>query len=141
MNSYYAKQNEIQRNWVLIDLKDKVLGRTATQIASILKGKTKPTYTPAVDMGDFVVCINASKIILTGNKLEDKKYYKHTGYMGGMKATPAKEYIKKDPAFLITTAVKGMLPRGPLGRKLLGKLKVYAGAEHPHAAQKPQEIN
>jgi large subunit ribosomal protein L13 len=138
MKSFYAKKDQAKLSWHVIDLQDKPVGRAATQIATILRGKDKPTFTPGVDMGDFVIVINAEKVRLTGNKLEDKMYYKHTGWMGGLKEYSAKTKLEKDPGFIIKKAVKGMLPRGPLGRKQLKKLKVYVGAEHPHAAQKPQ---
>ncbi|MBU0506098.1 MAG: 50S ribosomal protein L13 [bacterium] len=138
MKSFYAKKDQVKKNWHVIDLQDRPVGRVATQIATILRGKDKPTFTPGVDMGDFVIAINAEKIKLTGNKLENKMYYKHTGWMGGLKEYSAKTKLEKDPTFIIKKAVKGMLPRGPLGRKQLKKLKVYVGAEHPHAAQKPQ---
>jgi len=140
MQTYYAKEKEIKKDWHLLDLKGKTLGRVATEIAHILRGKNKPIFTPAVDTGDFIVAINAKQIRLTGNKLEDKIYYKHTGHMGGLKEITAKELLKKDPTALITKAVKGMLPSGPLGRQQLRKLKVYKGNEHPHGAQRPKEL-
>lgn len=138
MKTYNAKENEVKRDWLLIDLKGKVLGRAATQIANILRGKHKPTYTPHVDTGDFIVAINASSIKLTGNKLKDKMYYNHTGYIGGMKITPARDLLQKHPEELITTAVKRMLPSNRLSRALLKKLKVYSGDMHPHTAQQPK---
>ena len=138
MKTYNAKENEVKRDWLLIDLKGKVLGRAATQIANILRGKHKPTYTPHVDTGDFIVAINASSIKLTGNKLKDKMYYNHTGYIGGMKITPARDLLQKHPEELITTAVKRMLPSNRLSRVLLKKLKVYSGDMHPHTAQQPK---
>lgn len=137
MKSYHAKSDDVEKTWHIIDLKGKVLGRVATQIADIIRGKTKPTYTPSADTGDFVIAINADHIKLTGNKLEKKKYYHHTRWFGGIKEITAKAQMKKDSRALIVSAVKGMVPKGPLGRKQLKKLKVYAGAEHPHSAQKP----
>lgn len=138
MKTYNPKEHETKRNWVIIDLKDKVLGRAATQIADILRGKNKPVFTPHVDTGDFVVVINADKIKLTGNKLRDKKYYNHTGFIGGMKVKSAEEILKKHPEELITRAVEGMLPGTRLGRQQIKKLKVYAGEVHPHESQIPQ---
>jgi len=140
MKTFSAKPGEIERKWVLIDLKDKVLGRAATQIVNILRGKTKPTYTPHVDTGDFVVVINAAQVKLTGNKLKEKKYYQHSGYIGGMKEIPAEAMLKKHPEDLITIAVKRMLPPNRLSRQLLKKLKVYAGEIHPHTSQQPQVL-
>ncbi len=138
MKTYNPKEHETKRNWVIIDLKDKVLGRAATQIADILRGKNKPVFTPHVDTGDFVVVINADKIKLTGNKLRDKKYYNHSGFIGGMKVKSAEEILKKHPEQLITRAVEGMLPGTRLARQQIKKLKVYAGEVHPHESQIPQ---
>ena len=129
------------RKWHVADLENQTLGRAATKIAHILRGKHKPTYTPHIDNGDFVVVINCEKVALTGNKWADKTYYKHTGYVGGIKEITAEKLVVRHPEDLITKAVKGMLPRGPLGRAMLKKLKVYAGAEHPHAAQQPQVLD
>ncbi|MBF0104268.1 MAG: 50S ribosomal protein L13 [Deltaproteobacteria bacterium] len=140
MKSYHATPDTINREWKLIDLSDKVLGRVATQIVNILKGKTKPVYTPSMDTGDFVVAINANKLKLTGRKLEQKMYYKHTGYMGGIKQRSAKQLLATDSPKILIKAVKGMIARGPMGRKLMKKLKVYAGPDHPHTAQKPQVV-
>jgi len=126
------------RKWLLVDLEDVVLGRAASQIAAILRGKHKPTFTPNGDVGDFVVVINAEKVKLTGNKWADKLYWRHSGYMGGIKSTTAEEMRTKAPEKVVELAVKGMLPRGPLGRRQFKKLKVYAGANHPHDAQKPE---
>ena len=140
MKTYYAKPNEVERNWVLIDAEDQILGRVAAKAAHILKGKHKPQYTPHVDTGDFIVIINAEKIKVTGNKLTDKEYYRHSGYPGGLKCETLQEALQKHPERVIEHAVKGMLPKNTLGRKQGMKLKVYAGAEHPHAAQKPIEI-
>lgn len=138
MKSYMAKTNEIDRKWYLIDAEGKVLGRLASEIATILSGKHKPIYTPHVDTGDFVVVINADKIKLTGKKLEQKNYIYHTGYPGGLKKIPYERLIKERPERIIELAVKGMLPKNRLGRKMIKKLKVYAGPEHKHEAQKPE---
>lgn len=140
MKTYYAKPGEVEREWLLVDAEDMVLGRLATQIAQILKGKTKPTYTPHVDVGDFVIVINAEKIRLTGNKADQKNYYSHSGYQGGLKETSFKDMLEKHPERVIEKAVKGMLPKNTLGRAMGMKLKVYAGSEHPHAAQNPRKI-
>jgi large subunit ribosomal protein L13 len=141
MKSYSAKKGEVPRKWVLVDLKGKVLGRAASQIANILRGKTKPTFTPHIDTGDFVVVINAADVKLTGKKLTDKIYHDHSGYIGGMKEKSAGELLKRHPEELITRAVKGMLPHTALSKKLMKKLKVYAGELHPHTAQEPQIYN
>jgi large subunit ribosomal protein L13 len=140
VKTYYAKPNEVEREWVLIDAEDQILGRVAAKAAHILKGKHKPTYTPHVDTGDFVVIINADKVKLSGTKAESKEYYRHSGYPGGLKCETFKEAMEKHPTRVIEHAVKGMLPKNTLGRKQGMKLKVYAGPEHPHAAQKPREI-
>ena len=139
-STHYAKQGEVQRNWVLIDAEGAVLGRLATQIAMILRGKTKPQFTPNSDCGDFVVVINADKVQLTGNKAAHKTYYRHSGYNGGLKAESFRVAMEKHPEQVIERAVRGMLPKTTLGRKQLTKLKVYAGPEHPHAAQNPVKI-
>ena len=138
--TYSAKKDEIQRKWYLIDLKDRPLGRVATQVADILRGKNKPQYTPHVDTGDFVVAINAEQVKLTGNKLDQKVYYRHSGYPGGLKETVARKMLETKPEEILKAAVKGMLPKSILGRTLLKKLKVYRGAEHPHAAQQPASL-
>lgn len=140
MKTYYAKPNEVAREWLLIDAQDQVLGRVASKAAHILRGKHKPTYTPHVDTGDFVVIINADKIHVTGKKLTDKEYYRHSGYPGGLKCETFEEAMEKHPERVIEHAVKGMLPKNTLGRAMAKKLKVYAGAEHPHMAQQPREI-
>ena len=140
MKTYHAKPGEVEREWLIVDATDKVLGRLATQIAQILKGKNKPQYTPHVDTGDFVVVINAEKIRLTGNKAETKTYYSHSGYIGGLKEVSFKRMLAKHPERIIEKAVKGMLPKNTLGRAMNRKLKVYAGPKHPHGAQKPREI-
>lgn len=140
MKTYYAKPGEVKREWVVIDAEDQVLGRVAVKAATILKGKHKPTYTPHVDTGDFVVIINADKIKLTGNKASSKEYYRHSGHPGGLKCESFREAMEKHPTRVIEHAVKGMLPKNTLGRAMFKKLKVYAGPEHPHAAQQPREI-
>ena len=139
-STHYTKQSEAQRNWVLVDAEGAVLGRLATQVAAILRGKTKPQYTPNSDCGDFVVVINADKVQLTGNKMETKTYYRHSGYNGGLKAETFRQAMEKHPEVIIERAVRGMLPKTTLGRQQLKKLKVYAGPEHPHAAQNPTKI-
>ncbi|MBW1636442.1 MAG: 50S ribosomal protein L13 [Deltaproteobacteria bacterium] len=141
MKTYLAPVNEIDRKWYVVDAEDKVLGRLASEIASRLRGKHKPTFSSFIDNGDFIVVTNAEKIRLTGNKLNDKKYYRHTGYVGGIKEMSAKELLTKNPTSLITIAVKGMLPKNKLGRAQLKKLKVYAGKDHPHAAQQPAALD
>jgi large subunit ribosomal protein L13 len=138
MKTYSAKPLEVERKWYVIDAEGKTLGRLATVAANILRGKTKPNYTPNVDTGDFVIVINAEKIVVTGKKETDKKYYRHSGYPGGLKVTSFKELMEKDPTKAVEKAVKGMLPHNTLGGEQFNKLKVYAGSEHPHAAQKPE---
>jgi len=133
-----AKEGEFTRDWYLIDVENKVLGRVATEIASILRGKKKPIYTPSVDTGDFVIVVNAEKIALTGNKLADKTYYSHTGFPGGIKSVTAGKLLEKKPEELLKTAVKGMLPKNKLARHMLSKLKIYSGTAHPHKAQMPK---
>ena len=140
MNTFLAKPNEVERKWYVVDAEGMVLGRLASQVASILRGKNKPTYTPNVDTGDHVIIINADKVVLTGNKLTDKIYYHHTGYVGHMKETPYGELMAKKPEFAVKKAIVGMLPKGPLGRKMATKLRVYAGADHGHEAQKPEVL-
>lgn len=137
MNTYMAKGETLQRNWYVIDAEGQVLGRLASQVAAILRGKHKPIYTPHVDTGDHVIIINADKIVLTGNKLDDKMYYHHTGYIGGLKATNYRTLMAKKPEFVVYEAVRRMMPKGPLGRQMLTKLRVYSGPEHNHQAQKP----
>lgn len=141
MKTQFAKKGEIDRKWYVLDAEGKVLGRLASKVATYLRGKTKPVFTPNMDTGDFVIVINADKIRLTGKKLEEKVYYHHTGYPGGLKAQTAKERLNRNPESLIMDAVKGMLPKNRLGRAMLKKLKVYRGSEHPHAAQKPETLN
>lgn len=140
MKTFVAKENEINRNWYLVDAKDKILGRLATQIAMRLRGKHRPIFTPHADTGDFIVVVNAEKIKLTGNKWNEKVYYRHSGYMGGLKETPVKKLLEKNPADILRFAVRGMLPKNSLGRRQLKKLKVYAGENHPHQAQKLEEL-
>ncbi len=140
MKTYLAPVNEIERKWYVVDAEDKILGRLATEIASRLRGKHKPTFSPFIDNGDFIIVTNAEKVQLTGKKWDDKKYYRHTGYMGGIKETTAKELLEKQPTDLVFKAVKGMLPKNKLGRAQLKKLKVYTGADHPHKAQQPAEL-
>ncbi len=140
MKTYNAKPGEVERKWVVLDAEDQVLGRLATKAASLLMGKHKPEYTPHVDTGDFVVVVNASAVKLTGRKLDQKAYYRHTGYPGGIRSRSAREVLAKRPDWMVREAVKGMLPKNVLGRRLITKLKVYAGAEHPHLAQKPAAV-
>ena len=137
MKTFVAKEKEIEKKWYLIDAGDKILGRLSSEIANILRGKHKPLFTPHMDAGDYVVVVNAGRVILTGNKLDKKIYYRHSGYIGGLKQTTAKEMRQKRPENLIKYAVKGMLPKNSLGRRQLIKLKVYAGPDHPHQAQNP----
>ena len=139
-STHYAKQGEVARNWVLVDAEGAVLGRLATQVAMILRGKNKPQFTPNSDCGDFVVVINADKVQLTGNKADQKVYYRHSGYNGGLKAESFRQAMAKHPEQVIERAVRGMLPKTTLGRAQLKKLKVYAGPEHPHTAQNPTKI-
>lgn len=138
MKSYMAKTDEVVRKWYIIDAEDKVLGRLATEVATILSGKHKPIYTSHVDTGDFVIIINAEKIKLTGKKLEQKNYTYHTGYPGGLKQVPYNKLIETKPELIIELAVKGMLPKSSLGRAMIKKLKVYGGSEHTHEAQQPE---
>lgn len=140
MKTYTAKPETVKRNWYLVDANGKTLGRLAAQIASRLRGKHKPEYTPHVDTGDYIVVVNAEKIHATGNKMKDKIYHRHTGYIGGIKSITLEKQLVKHPEMVLETAVKGMLPKGPLGREMFRKLKVYAGTEHPHTAQQPEEI-
>jgi large subunit ribosomal protein L13 len=138
MRSYIPKMDEITREWVVMDASDQVLGRLATEVARFLRGKHKPEFTPHLDTGDFVVVINADKVRLTGAKLDDKVYYRHSGRPGNLKSETARERMEKYPERVIQAAVWGMLPKNRLGRKLLKKLKVYSGSEHPHQAQQPK---
>ncbi len=140
MRTYSAKASEIKRKWYLVDAEGQVLGRMSTGIANILRGKTKPTFTPHVDTGDFVIVVNAEKVKLTGKKAEKKTYARYTGYPGGHIVTPFKEVMKRHPERVIETAVRGMLPKTKLGRAVYKKLKVYAGPKHRHAAQQPEKV-
>jgi large subunit ribosomal protein L13 len=140
MKTYLAPVKEIEKKWFVVDASDKILGRLATEIASRLRGKHKPTYSTFMDNGDFIVVVNAEKIALTGKKWDNKKYYRHSGYMGGLTETTAKEMLEKKPTDILFKAVKGMLPKNSLGRAQLKKLKVYAGADHPHEAQLPEML-
>ncbi|HVY53668.1 MAG TPA: 50S ribosomal protein L13 [Gammaproteobacteria bacterium] len=141
MKTYQATNENVKRNWCLIDASGRTLGRLATEVARRLRGKHKPEYTPHVDTGDFVVIINADKIKVTGDKAQDKKYYRYSGYQSGMKEATFEQLLDKHPTRVIEIAVKGMLPKNPLGRAMIRKLKVYAGPEHPHAAQMPQVVD
>ena len=140
MNTYMANPAKIERKWYVVDAEGQTLGRLASEIAKVLRGKNKPVFTPHVDTGDYVIVINAEKISVTGKKLDQKIYYNHSDYVGGMKEATLREMMAKKPEKVIELAVKGMLPKGPLGRSMITKLHVYAGAEHPHAAQKPEEL-
>jgi large subunit ribosomal protein L13 len=140
MKTYSAKPKEIEQRWYLVDAEGQTLGRLATRIADTLRGKRKPQYTPHVDTGDFVVVVNAEKIAVTGNKLEQKLYYRHSGYPGGLRSRTLAEQLERRPTEVIRKAVKGMLPRNRLARRQITKLKVYAGSEHPHTAQNPQPL-
>lgn len=141
MKTYVPKLGEINKKWVVVDAKDKSLGRLASGIAKILRGKNKPNFTPFLDCGDNVICVNAEKVMLTGKKLDQKIYWRHSGYMSGLNLRTARQVLQKNPERLIEKAVKGMLPKGPLGRKMLRNLKVCKGSEHGHAAQKPEQIS
>jgi large subunit ribosomal protein L13 len=141
MRTWNAKPGELDRRWYLVDAEGKTLGRLATEIANTLRGKGKPQYTPHVDTGDFVVVVNAEKITVTGKKLEQKRYYRHSGYPGGLKSRLLREQLERRPTEVLRTAVKGMLPKNRLARQQINKLKIYAGPEHPHEAQKPQPLN
>ncbi len=138
MKSFVAKPADIERKWYVIDADGQTLGRLATQVAMILRGKHKPTFTPHVDCGDHVIVINAGKVVLTGKKLEQKKYYRYSGYVGGLKETSARDMLEKNPEKMVYEAIKGMMPKNSLGRNMLTKLRVYKDAEHAHAAQKPE---
>ena len=140
MTTYTAKAGQVQQGWYVVDAQDKVLGRLAVQIATRLRGKHTPEYTPHIDTGDFIVVVNAAKLRVTGRKDERKVYYRHTGYPGGLKETNFKKLQAKKPTRVLQLAVKGMLPKGPLGYAMLRKLKVYAGATHPHSAQQPKAL-
>jgi ribosomal protein L13 len=141
MKSFMASPSTVERKWYVVDAEGKTLGRLASEVANVLRGKNKPTYTPHIDTGDYVIVVNAEKIQVTGKKLAQKIYYHHSEYVGGMKEATLREMMQKKPEFVITHAVKGMLPKGPLGRQMLKKLHVYAGPEHNHAAQKPETLD
>jgi large subunit ribosomal protein L13 len=140
MKTFVAKEQELDKKWYLVDAEDRILGRLASQIAIRLRGKHKPIFTPHADTGDFVVVINADKIALTGSKRDKKIYYRHTGYMGGLKQISAGKLMEKKPTEVLRLAVKGMLPKNSLGRRQLKKLKIYTGTDHPHQAQKPETL-
>ncbi len=140
MNTYMAKAADVQRKWYVVDAEGVVLGRLASQVAAILRGKNKPVYTPHVDTGDYVIILNADKVVLTGKKLDQKVYYHHSGYTGGLKETSYCHLMEEKPEFAVKRAIIGMLPKGPLGRKMAKKLKVYTGTEHEHAAQQPETL-
>ncbi len=140
MKSFMASPSNIERKWYVVDATGHTLGRLSSEIAKVLRGKNKPTYTPHIDTGDYVIVINADKIKVTGKKMDDKIYYSHSDYVGGFKATTLREKMAKEPTFAVENAVKGMLPKGPLGRQMLKKLFVYAGPEHKQQAQKPEAL-
>ncbi len=140
MKTYMAKGESLQRNWYVVDAEGMVLGRLSSQVAAILRGKHKPIYTPHVDTGDHVIIVNADKVVLTGKKLDQKKYYRHTGYPGGLKEVSYRTLLQTKPEFAVYEAIRRMMPKGPLGRQMLTKLRVYKGATHEHAAQKPQTL-
>ena len=140
MKTYMANPDKIERKWYVVDAPDKTLGRLTSEIAKVLRGKNKPVYTPHIDTGDYVIVVNAEKIAVTGKKLDQKIYYNHSDYVGGMKETTLREMMDKKPEKVIELAVKGMLPKGPLGRSMIKKLHVYAGPEHDHQAQKPEVL-
>jgi large subunit ribosomal protein L13 len=140
VKTYAAKAGDIERRWYIVDAEGKTLGRLASQVAHVLVGKHKPMYSPGMDVGDFVIVVNADKISVTGRKMDDKMYYRHSGYPGGIRAFNLRDYLERNPERVLALAVRGMLPRNRLGRQMLKKLKVYAGPEHPHAAQQPQPL-
>ena len=140
MNSYMANPDKVERKWYVVDADGQTLGRLASEIAKVLRGKNKPIYTPHIDTGDYVIVVNADKVKVTGKKLDQKIYYRHSDYVGGMKETTLKEKLAKKPEQVLELAVKGMLPKGPLGRQMYRKLYVYAGPDHKHAAQQPKEL-
>lgn len=140
MNTFMASPKTIERKWFVVDASGLTLGRLASEVAKVLRGKNKPVFTPHMDTGDYVIIVNAEKVVVTGKKLEQKMYYSHSDYIGGFKSTTLKEMLAKKPDQVLRLAVKGMLPKGPLGNQMLSKLHVYAGPEHPHAAQKPETL-
>lgn len=141
MNTYMAKAADVQRKWYVVDAEGMVLGRLASQVASILRGKNKPIFTPHVDTGDYVIIVNADKVVLTGRKLDQKYYYHHSGYVGGLKETVYRRLMAEKPEFAVKKAIVGMLPKGPLGREMAKKLRVYAGAEHEYESRKPETLD
>jgi large subunit ribosomal protein L13 len=141
MKSYSAKPDDVERGWYVVDLDGQHVGRAAAAVASILRGKHRPIYTPNVDTGEYVIVVNVDKLVLTGKKLSDKKYYHHTGYVGGIKEVSAEKLLASKPEEVFKKAVKGMLPKNALGRDMLAKLKIYRGSEHPHAAQMPKTLS
>lgn len=140
MKSYMAKAETMERKWYIVDAEGMVLGRLASQVAAILRGKNKPIFTPHVDCGDHVIIINADKVVMTGRKLDQKIYYHHTGYPGGLKQTKYRDLLAKKPEFLLYEAIRRMMPKGPLGRQMLTKVRIYAGPDHKHEAQKPEVL-
>jgi len=140
MNTYMPNPSQLERKWYVVDAEGQTLGRLSAEVAKVLRGKNKPTYTPSIDTGDYVIVTNAANIKVTGKKLDQKMYYKHSGYIGGLTETTLREMLATKPEEVIEHAVRGMLPKGPLGREMFTKLHVYAGAEHAHAAQKPEEL-
>lgn len=140
MKTFMQKTEDVQRDWYVVDATDQVLGRMASQIAAILRGKNKPTFTPHVDCGDHVIVVNAENLVMTGKKLDQKIYYSHSGYVGGLKETKYRDLMERKPEFVVYEAVRRMLPKGPLGRKMIRKLRVYRGAEHRHEAQLPKAL-
>jgi len=140
VKTFSAKEGNIERQWFLVDAKGKTLGRLSTELAKILRGKHKPLFTPHVDCGDYIIVINAGSIKVSGKKMEQKKYYRHSGYIGNLKVINLEKMFKKSPGFVLINSVKGMLPHNILGRKMIKKLKVYAGEDHPHKAQKPEKL-
>ena len=141
MKTYSAKSHEVQGDWFVVDATDKVLGRLSAELARRLRGKHKPEFTPHADIGDYIVVVNAAKVAVTGNKAKDKMYYRHTGYVGNLKSASGEKMMETHPERVIEIAVKGILPKNPLGRAMYRKLKVYAGAEHPHSAQQPRPLD
>lgn len=140
MKTIWTKEADVERSWYLVDAEGKTLGRLASQVAAILRGKHKPVYNPSQDMGDFVIVVNADKIHVTGRRMDQKKYYTHSGYVGGLKERTLRQMMEKTPERVIQLAVRGMLPKNVLGRKMIKKLKVYAGPDHPHGAQRPEPL-
>lgn len=140
MNTFMASPKTIERKWYVVDAAGQTLGRLASEVAKVLRGKNKPTFTPHIDTGDYVIIVNAAKVLVTGRKLDQKLYYSHSEYVGGFKSVTLREMMEKKPEEVVRKAVEGMLPKGPLGNEMITKLHVYAGAEHPHAAQKPEAL-